>query len=372
MLIFVGTTFRKVKIIEELAQKASEYEDIVNIYEKVENVTQGIVTEYFNNGDREKLVLTRVEDGETTKIEYYNNGKRINSFTTTSDGNMVAKYDIGIPIEKPHIIGMLFDNKTDTDKLKIALTHSIKTVKLDDKECYYFQAMLPRDFYINMHCYELNDLYIEKATGLELQMSDGILGKVGKPIILKYSYDFGNVKVEEFTEPEDVVIEVIEDTITTTGADIIIKSNNPLRKYGWDEVYYLEVKKSNVWTEVERVNETTIISSISKFLDDENQLKDSIYWSNRYGELEEGTYRISKSCDGIRFFSEEFTIDENTTKGEIKEALDDAIAEESIIMKYDRETGERTEVDMSEFTESSSTSTEATTLRLKEKYNMNF
>lgn len=363
LFTFLGVTIKKVKIIEEIAQKAPEYAKAVNYYEKVENVTQGIITEYFNNGDREKLVLTRFEGGKATKIEYYNNGKMINSYTTEPDGTMKAKYDIEFSITKPHNIGKLFDDKTFEDKLKIALTHSIKNAELDGKECYYFKPILPRDCYINMHLYELNDLYIEKETGLELQRQNGNNGRDGEPIILKYSYDFGNVKVEEFTEPEDVVIEIVEGSVTTTSADIVIKSDNPRRKTGWGSYFEMQVKNDNKWTDVEARED--IIWSDMGSLDDENKLEENISWPYLYGELPNGTYRIVKHCDGIDFYSEEFIIDEKTPQGELP--IEPEEEDSDKIMKYDRETGETTEVDMDAIRQNSVNSTESKTRELLEE-----
>ena len=116
---------------------------------------------------------------------------------------------------------------------------------------------------------------------------------------------------ENIFDPEKVTIEIVDDSVTRKRADILITDNNE-NKYGWDESFRLQKKENNEWKEMKTTNEKGLwFNAMGHNLDENNQLKLTFYYSDYYGELEDGTYRIVKpfySGGYIDLFSDEFEI----------------------------------------------------------------
>lgn len=109
------------------------------------------------------------------------------------------------------------------------------------------------------------------------------------------------------TNYENVKIEVVEDSISSTGVTILITDPN---SYGWGEDYEIETKKDNEW-EIVEPNKRVIVNAIAHCPDENNQLELNIDWDYYYGKLENGIYRIVKSMyDGTKLYSNEFEISE--------------------------------------------------------------
>ena len=108
---------------------------------------------------------------------------------------------------------------------------------------------------------------------------------------------------------ENVVVEVLMDTVTRNGVTIVItdKNENP---YGWGKSYKLQQKIADEWYDVAPQSEM-IFEEIAYILDENGQLKQDIDWTRFYGELGNGTFRIVKDTydNGyIYFYSNEFEI----------------------------------------------------------------
>lgn len=126
------------------------------------------------------------------------------------------------------------------------------------------------------------------------------------------SKDDVGIKVEEIKfnrNKEKVTIEVLIDTVTSSGATIVITDKNK-DSYGWGKSYKIEKKVEEEWKAIKPKNEM-IFEEIAYVLDQNGQFKQNIDWTRFYGELESGTYRIVKDTYDkgyINFYSNEFEI----------------------------------------------------------------
>ena len=107
----------------------------------------------------------------------------------------------------------------------------------------------------------------------------------------------------------NITMTIKEETLTRTSATIIIKDNNRENRYG--EGYIIEKNENGEWKSVKQVGEY-FIKMISWSTGINGKLNFNINWSERYGELENGEYRIVKSVstpEGERELYAEFTIE---------------------------------------------------------------
>ena len=126
------------------------------------------------------------------------------------------------------------------------------------------------------------------------------------------SKDDVGTKVEDITfnrNKENVTIEVLIDTITPSGAIIVITDKNE-DPYGWGKSYKIEQKIDGEWKPLKPKMEM-IFEEIAYVLDENGQFNQNIDWTRFYGELEKGTYRIAKDVydkEYINFYSNEFVL----------------------------------------------------------------
>ncbi len=108
---------------------------------------------------------------------------------------------------------------------------------------------------------------------------------------------------------DNVKIEITQ--ASSTGATIIITDNNKV-PYIWKEDYKIEQKENDKWEEVKATSDITFSDEVYE-RDNNNQIKQEINWSNTYGTLQTGTYRIVKYVYTVNsdmyFESTEFTIE---------------------------------------------------------------
>ena len=110
--------------------------------------------------------------------------------------------------------------------------------------------------------------------------------------------------------PENVIIEVVESTITNTGLSIIITDNNE-DYYGWGVDFKVEKKIDDTWKCIEPVSGDLSWIDIAYSPNDDNQITQKLDIEKYYGKLTKGTYRIVKPVydNGyINIYSNEFEI----------------------------------------------------------------
>ncbi|MBQ8299054.1 MAG: hypothetical protein IJX99_04175 [Clostridia bacterium] len=126
------------------------------------------------------------------------------------------------------------------------------------------------------------------------------------------SKDDVGTKVEDIIfnrNKENVTIEVLVDTVSSSGATIVITDKNE-DPYGWGKSYKIEQKVDGEWKELKPKTEM-IFEEIAYVLNENGQFEQDIDWTRFYGELENGTYRIVKDTyekGYINFYSNEFRL----------------------------------------------------------------
>lgn len=109
--------------------------------------------------------------------------------------------------------------------------------------------------------------------------------------------------------PENVTIEVLEDTITNESAEILITDKNE-DHYGWGVDFRVQKKVNDKWEELNPIAELSFIE-VAYEVGENNQLKLKTDYGKYYGTLEKGIYRIVKPVYDkhyINLFSNEFEI----------------------------------------------------------------
>ena len=131
--------------------------------------------------------------------------------------------------------------------------------------------------------------------------------------LIYYLNSLNNAKVtlikdnNEYTL-EGVTMNIKENTLTKSGATIIITDNNKT-KYTYEEYYKLEKRIDHIWYELKPKSDV-IFNEMGYLVDDNNELEMNIDWSKTYGNLTSGKYRIIKRIyDGeYKYFSVEFDL----------------------------------------------------------------
>lgn len=110
--------------------------------------------------------------------------------------------------------------------------------------------------------------------------------------------------------PENVTIEIDENTITTTSVSIIITDNNE-NPYVWGVNFRMQKKVDGEWYDLKYITDTVAFIEIACRVNTNNQLNQKINWAKYYGELSKGVYRVVKPIydnGDIYFYSNEFVI----------------------------------------------------------------
>ena len=131
--------------------------------------------------------------------------------------------------------------------------------------------------------------------------------------LIYYLNSLNNAKVtlikdnNEYTL-KNVTMNIKENTLTKSGATIIITDNNKV-KYTYEEYYKLEKRIDHVWYEL-KPNSDVLFNEMGYLVDNNNELEMDIDWSKTYGNLTSGKYRIIKRIyDGeYKYFSVEFNL----------------------------------------------------------------
>ena len=121
--------------------------------------------------------------------------------------------------------------------------------------------------------------------------------------------------IEENNEDENIVknselvnLEITDYRLEQNKITLTITDNNEV-PYSLNDRYKIEKLNNEEWEEVERINPEKVLLIVKKYnLDENNQYNFEINWTNGYGELEEGTYRIVKEFEEDVFYSNEFEI----------------------------------------------------------------
>ncbi|MCI9000049.1 MAG: hypothetical protein HFJ26_03780 [Clostridia bacterium] len=109
---------------------------------------------------------------------------------------------------------------------------------------------------------------------------------------------------------ENVKIEVLQNTITSSNVSIRITDNNKIY-YGWGEAFRIQEKVNGEWKDLKYILEEVVWIAIAYVPNENNQLTQILDLEHYYGKLNNGIYRIVKPVydNGyIDIYSDEFEI----------------------------------------------------------------
>lgn len=111
---------------------------------------------------------------------------------------------------------------------------------------------------------------------------------------------------------DGVTMTIKKGTLTKTGATIIIVDINET-KYEYGTSFRIDIKKNDTWEEVKKIGDA-YFNMMAYSVDKNNKLELKHDWSNIYGKLSKGEYRIvkdvcvNKDCTEKKEFSTEFIV----------------------------------------------------------------
>lgn len=98
----------------------------------------------------------------------------------------------------------------------------------------------------------------------------------------------------KITEVKNVTADIFD--ITLTSATIIIKDTN-IKPYIYGKWYKIEKEENGKWYQVKTIAKNYYFNEIGYEVDENNEVKFIIDWTDYYGELEDGSYRIIKEVN---------------------------------------------------------------------------
>lgn len=108
----------------------------------------------------------------------------------------------------------------------------------------------------------------------------------------------------------NITMTIKEGTLTNEGATVIITDKNE-KKYDYGRWFIIEKKQNGEWVKLELLNPQDTVYGIAIERGNEEVVEMNINWTEQYGKLSPGEYRLVKSIDDngeLKYFSTEFTI----------------------------------------------------------------
>mgnify|MGYP001861189719 FL=1 len=113
---------------------------------------------------------------------------------------------------------------------------------------------------------------------------------------------------------KNVTMDVKDGSLTRNGVTVIITDTNK-EHYSYDEWYRIDKFEVDGWQELEPITDDYAFTDIAWLIGEDNTLEDKVDWSDLYGELEDGRYRLVKRIyDGgaYKYFSTDFYLGDDT------------------------------------------------------------
>ena len=199
IVIFAITIGRKMIIISDLQNKATDYTSSTNFHRIVYSYEQDtyVKTEIFSLAEKKKILMTRIVNGEKTVTEMYFNGNTANIYTETEsektarlNQKMQVMVDVYSPLQTENWWHLFIG----------AIPTSIISKECNGKECYFITNFMSP--YILCE----DGTYVDKETGLAVRiiattetMTDG--AKYIRPAV-DYVHEFNTVTESDFAEPD--------------------------------------------------------------------------------------------------------------------------------------------------------------------------
>lgn len=108
-----------------------------------------------------------------------------------------------------------------------------------------------------------------------------------------------------------VSMEIKDGTLTKTGATIVITDRNE-NPYGYGTWFRIDKKVDGGWKKLDTIREDVAFNAIAMIPNEDGILQTKEDWTNIYGELEPGEYRMVKDVyeNGSKYIYAEFSIEE--------------------------------------------------------------
>lgn len=118
-----------------------------------------------------------------------------------------------------------------------------------------------------------------------------------------------NVNIEENVENASSISMVIKDgTLIPFGATVVLTNS-----YGYDRWYRIDKEENGEWKEAQTINENYSFTAEAYLTNGNSEVEIPIDWTDLYGTLENGKYRIVKrvfnNLNKEEYVSVEFIID---------------------------------------------------------------
>ena len=120
-----------------------------------------------------------------------------------------------------------------------------------------------------------------------------------------------DVNIEENGDVEnasDISMVIKDGTLTPSGATVVLTNS-----YGYDRWYRIDKEENGEWKEAQTINENYSFTAEAYLTNGNSEVEIPIDWTDLYGTLENGKYRIVKrafnNLNREEYVSVEFIID---------------------------------------------------------------
>lgn len=203
ILIFIFVVGRRSIIMLQMSNKAKESKKINNYFVSYHLYDSGTITTIYSYVKEDKF-LREFSYSDNYKGIYkiieYCNGDTSNYYIDNYNSEKIAVLNS----EKEGILPIKIEDycflENDTSIktfIKNVLASSVKTVKCNGKECYYFSNILSSSLGIG-------EVYVDKETGLIVRaiINEGLVVQSVESSIMDFTYSFNNVSDESLKEPD--------------------------------------------------------------------------------------------------------------------------------------------------------------------------
>ena len=182
--LFLANTIRKVIILKDLKDKISKYEFSnfhLSINSEYDYDGHKSKLDYYKKDNKELSIMELEINGSKSKVSWYNNGERIDTFYEGADFKNVEIDSENMTRIYPFSI---FEGTLggDNDLFIKSISLKINSTKINDKDCYLMR--LGEEKY-----------YFEKDTGLVIYVE-------AQNAKSNRIYEFNTITDEIFTEPD--------------------------------------------------------------------------------------------------------------------------------------------------------------------------
>ena len=208
LVIFILVLGRRTTIMLQMSNKAKESKKIDNYFVSYNLYDAGSVTTIYSYVKEDNFLRELIYSNNYDsiyKITEYCNGNNSNYYIENSDSEKIAMLNS----EKEVILTIKIEDYCFLEKdssiktfLRNVFMSSVKTVKCNDKECYYFSNIVSSSL-------GMGEIYVDKETGLIVR---AIINGTGvQSTISDFTYNFNTINDESLKEPDISEYKIVSD-----------------------------------------------------------------------------------------------------------------------------------------------------------------